>query len=146
MSLLLPRPCSARILSGRPVCLQRGRCARCRLLAKASLSVSRVSHHQAFASVLSPAGVVGAGFVGAQGTGAPAYYQSLLLLHPEAGCDISRRFWLSAVEDSGVILLSPEAWVGTPLESSGQLSGGSSGSTVCDHIYRRYFDIVHFNP
>ena len=53
MSLLLPRPCSARILSGRPVRLQRGRCARCRLLAKASLSVSRVSHHQAFASVLS---------------------------------------------------------------------------------------------
>ena len=34
--------------------------ARWRLLAKASLSVSRVSHHQAFASVLSPAGVVGA--------------------------------------------------------------------------------------
>ena len=47
MSLLLPRPCSARIFKGRPVRLQRGRCARCRLLAKASLSVSRVSHHQA---------------------------------------------------------------------------------------------------
>ena len=53
MSLFEPRPCSARIFSGRPVRLQRGRCARCRLLAKASLSVSRVSHHQAFASVLS---------------------------------------------------------------------------------------------
>ena len=47
MSLLLPRPCSARIFNGRPVRLQRGRCARWRLLAKTSLSLSLVSHHQA---------------------------------------------------------------------------------------------------
>ena len=63
-------------------------------------------------------------------------------MRPVSACDVSRRFLLSPVEDSGAILLSPEAWIGTPLESSGHLSGRSSGEgwggglgPILDHLW-----------